>query len=66
VSLCFDVSVVTVDLNVISYIFFMFKMFDIISDYNSTTSSGHIGRMNSMIGSVVLESNNRFFSVMHF
>jgi hypothetical protein len=41
-------------------------MFDIISDYNSATSSGRIGRMNSMVGYVILESNKRFFSEMRF
>jgi hypothetical protein len=29
-------------------------MFDIISDYNSATTLGHIGRMNSVVGYVVL------------
>jgi hypothetical protein len=41
-------------------------MFDIISDYNSVTSSGCIGRMTSMIGYVVLESDKKFFNEMHF
>jgi hypothetical protein len=41
-------------------------MFDIISDYNSATSSGHIGRMNSVVGDVIFESNKRFFSEMRF
>jgi hypothetical protein len=41
-------------------------MFDIISDYNSATSSGRIGRMNSVVGYVILESNKRLFSEMRF
>jgi hypothetical protein len=41
-------------------------MFDIISDYNSATSSGHIGRMKSMVGYVIPESNKRFFGEMGF
>jgi hypothetical protein len=41
-------------------------MLDIISDYNSATSSGRIGRMNSVVGYVIFESNKRFFSEMRF
>jgi hypothetical protein len=47
-------------------IFFFFKMFDTISDYNSATFFGLIGRMNSIVGYVILESNERFFSEMCF
>jgi hypothetical protein len=41
-------------------------MFDIISDYNSATSTGRIGGMNSVVGYVILESNKRFFTEIRF
>jgi hypothetical protein len=39
-------------------------MFDIFYDITSATSSGCIGRMNSTVGYVILESNKRFCSEM--
>jgi hypothetical protein len=39
-------------LNVTCYIFFFFKVFNIVFDYDSTTSTSRVSRMNSVVGSV--------------
>jgi hypothetical protein len=57
-SLCWCLKCYNCGLNLTSYLFFFFKMFDIISDYKSATSSDRICRMNSMVGYVILCNNN--------